>query len=267
MIILKNGHTITMSRYYSPLKEYSKYKRPKLFYRFVNIFIRKVIGRSDVVWLFEKSDEPSVYVCNHTRTYAPLAMELNFGVKTRPWVNAYMLTYRNCVKLLYHKIAFDLKPRFLIKTLAYILSPLIALYFRSLEPIPVYHDKRLKTTFLKTSQTLEEGIDIIIYPEKNIVSPNKFVNDMQTGFVNLARHYYDSTGRLVNFYPVYCCKDLKKILVGKPIQYDPEINIKEQREIIGNYLTDAINDLGASLPEHKVYLNKAYPPEINRYNF
>jgi len=240
---------------------------PGFFLKFLNFFLRIMIGRDSVIWLTEKPDEPSVFICNHTRTYAPLTMELNFDRKVRPWVNGYMLTYRNTVKLMYNKIAYDFRPKLLRRLLLIVLSPFINIYFRSLEPIPVFHDTRIRLAFSKTNETLMSGKDIVIYPEKNVIPPNKYINELEVGFVHLARHYYQKTGKCVRFYPVYCCKDLKIIMVGEPITYNPEKDFKRHREEIVTYLTEKIEELGNSLPEHKVYMNKVYPPEINNFHF
>lgn len=258
---------MVMKKYYSPLKNYHRIKRPRLFYHFINLFLKAVIGKDDVIWYTEKPKEPAVFIANHTRTYAPLTMKFNFDNKTRPWTNAYTLTYRNGIKLFYNKIAYDLKPRFLVKLLAIITMPIINLYFRSLEPIPVYHDIRIKLAFKKTTETLASGINVIIYPEKNIEPVYKYINDLERGFVHLAHYHYNKTGKIIKFYPVYCCKELKKILIGEPIAYNPEIELKEQREIICKYLIAKINELGDSLPKHKIYMNKVYPPKINKFHF
>lgn len=255
-----------MKKYYSPTNDYRRY-RPKLFYRFLNFFLRRVVGNNEVIWRTDKPDDSVVFVANHTRTYAPLSVVFNFDRVTRPWSNAHMLYYRNGIKLMYNKIAYDFKPKWLRKIILITLMPFVNIYFRSLDPIPVYHDLRLKTTFRKTNETLKSGIDVIIYPERNIEPPYKYVNELEPGFVHLAYHYYNNTGKCVKFYPVYVAQSLKKILVGEPITYDPNIDIKQQRTIIVKYLIEKINDLGDTLPEHKVHYNKVYPPEVNAFHF
>ena len=256
-----------MKRYYHPLKECTKHKRSKLFFKFLNIFLKPATGKAEVEWRTQEPLDPAVFVANHTHTYAPLSMLFNFPLECRPWVNAYTLTYKNGIKLVYNKIAYDLKPRFIAKLGAIILMPLINLYFRSLDPVPVYHDIRIRSAFHKSTETLSEGINLVIYPEKNIKSPQKYINDLEPGFVHLAPHYYEKTGKKIKFYPVYCCKDLKKIIVGEPIEYDPDKNIKEQRNEITDYLVKAVVEIGDSLPEHTIYYNKEYPSEINKFNF
>ncbi|MGI6701292.1 MAG: hypothetical protein ACOX3U_02340 [Christensenellales bacterium] len=256
-----------MRKYYSPLKSYHRIKRPRIFYKFANLFLKIIIGKSKVIWLTQISKEPAVFICNHTRLWAPLSMEFNFNIKVRPWVNGYMLTYRNTIKLFYHKIAYDLRPGFLRKILLIIFAPLINLYFRGLNSIPVFHDMRIRHAFKKTTETLESGMSVVIYPEKNIPPPYKYVNELEKGFVHLAKHYYESTGKCVTFYPVYCSRDLKTIMVGEGVIYNPEIDIKSQRNDIAAYLVNQINKMGGSLPEHKIYMNKVYPPDINKFNF
>lgn len=255
-----------MKKQYSPLKKYHLVKRPKIFHRIIN-FLVKPFYINEVIWNTCIPKENVVFVANHTRTYAPLAFHFNIKRSYRPWVNAYTLTFRNGFKLFYNKTASNYKPKFLRFLALLILTPLINLYLRGLDPIPVYYDTRLKKTFDKSIETLRENYDIVIYPEKNTPPAHKYVNDMNTGFVHLAQHYYKETGKRLKFYPVYCAQSLKKILIGDAIEYNPDINIKVQRQQIVDYIISKINELGDSLPKHKIHYNKTYPEDINNFKF
>lgn len=253
-----------MTKHYSPLKGYHRIKRPKILYRIVS-FIIKPFYKNEVIWTVPQPKENVIFVANHTRTYAPIAIHLNITRPMRPWVNAHTLTFRDAYKLYYHKIGYNYRPKLLRGFLLIFLTPLINLFLRGLDPIPVYYDTRLMTTFEKSIHTLQDNYDIVIYPEKNIPPAHKFVNDMNNGFVHLAQHYYKETGKCLKFYPVYSAQSLKKILIGEPIAYNPDINIRVQRQAVVDHLISQINHMGASLPEHKVHYNKAYPEHIVNY--
>lgn len=47
------------------------------------------------------------------------------------------------------------------------------------------------------------------------------------------------------------------MVFGKPIKFDPNIEMNEQRKIINDYLKDEITRIAKELPRHKVvpYLN------------
>jgi 1-acyl-sn-glycerol-3-phosphate acyltransferase len=242
-----------MKKYYHPLKDSTRYKRHKLFFKLINLFLRVGIGKAEIEWRTEIPSEPVVFVSNHTRTYAPLTMEFNFPRNFRHWAIADMLTHKGGMKHFYGKLARNIRPRCIVKIILFCLMPLLNLYFKSLDPIPVYHDINVKETFKKSVETLNEGMDLVIYPEKFDGKLFKYISEFQTGYVYLAEHYYSKTGKLLKFYPVYSCKDLKKIIIGDPIEYRADMPLKVQREEITSYLMQSIEALGDSLPEHKIY--------------
>ncbi len=77
-----------------------------------------------------------------------------------------------------------------------------------------------------------------------------YVNRLQDGFVNIGKMYYRRTGKRLNFYPMYVCKETRRISVGMPIAYDPDLDPQEQREKIVAYLCDGIDALGRAMPAH-----------------
>jgi len=82
--------------------------------------------------------------------------------------------------------------------------------------------------------------------------------------VDLARIYYKDTGREISFVPMYNAVKLKKVVYGKPIKFDSNKSIEEQRISICEYLKSEITNLAKQLPVHTVipYENiskKKYP--------
>ena len=51
---------------------------------------------------------------------------------------------------------------------------------------------------------------------------------------------------------MYNAPKIKKVIFGKPIQYNPNIDINEQRAMVCNYLKEEITRIAKSLPVHKV---------------
>lgn len=158
------------------------------------------------------------------------------------------------------KVLKTLKFKWLLYPLAILLMPIIVLTFRAVEPIPVYHfsNKVINETFNKSIRTIEEGIDQVIFPERTENKVNNYVYEFNHGFPMVAQHYYNKTGKILKFYPTYCCPALKKVLVGEPISYNPQVPMKIQREQICRYLEQSIADMGDSLPKHKpaLYVDK-----------
>lgn len=249
-----------MEKYYSSIKTYSKRKRIHPFYKF-NLFIFGLFfPKNEIVWQTKKPEkEPIFYVCNHTRLYAPKVFLLQ-KPKIRPWSNYQFLSFKTCYHHMFHKILKYVKCKWLLYPLSVILIPFIVLLFRAIEPIPVYHSssKTVTETFKKSIETMESGTSQVIFPERTDIKANKYIHIFYRGFTLVASEYYKKTGKKLKFYPVYCATKLRKLLVGEPIEYNPEIPMKIQRETICTYLENAIAKLGDSLPNHKpdVYVER-----------
>jgi hypothetical protein len=240
-----------MKKYYSPTKPYCKRKKLHLF---LNIFKKCLffIKKDEIVWKTEKPNEPVVFISNHTKTHAPFNFILFFKPAARLWANCYFISIKECWKFLNKD--FLKEKNIFFKCLVALFLPIVVASFRSIEPIPVYHDMRVKITFDKSTDTLNENKNIIIFPERTENQVNKYIFQLNRGFPHMAQAYYKSTGKKLKFYPVYTCHDLHKILIGDPIEYNPAVSIIEQRETICLYLENKIKELGDSLPEHKIDL-------------
>jgi hypothetical protein len=238
-------------KYYSPIKEYSKVKRYHPFYNFFRGVLKLSFPKNELVWKTEKpkDNEPVFFVCNHTKLYAPAYFLLN-KKPFRVWSNCYFLFYKDCWQHLKKHVCKNHK---YLYPLAFLLTPLIVLTFRALNPIPVYHksSKVITETFAKSIYTMEEGMNQVIFPERTEFMVNKYVYQFNHGFPMVAQIYYEKTGKCMKFYPVYCAQKLRILAVGEPITYNPEIPIKTQRTQICEYLQDKIAELAEGLPEHE----------------
>ena len=61
--------------------------------------------------------------------------------------------------------------------------------FKSADALAVYKDARLFSTFKDTMKALQDGFDVVIFPE-NPKEYNEIVNDFQLHFVDVAKLYY-----------------------------------------------------------------------------
>lgn len=246
-------------KYYSPVKSYDVYKRPHVFYKLLRAAIRLFFPDNEVVWKCEKpaSDEAAVYVCNHTKIYAPTAFLVDKRLpQGRIWANCYFLHFNMCWKHIKTKVINNRKPKFILYPLAFLLTPVIVLTFRAFNPIPVYHksDNTERVTFQKAIDTIEEGKAQIIFPERTENPVNKYVFQFNHGFPKMAEKCYKETGKIVKFYPVYCAQKLHTFVIGEPIAYNPDIDIEIQKDDICHYLEHSIQVLGDSLPAHETVI-------------
>ena len=172
-----------------------------------------------------------------------------------------MVEYKRGIKLVFHKLAYEF-PKWLKIIIVPIGMPIVNAFIRGMSIIPVNHGMSIKITFKKTNETLIEGKHVVIFADINKEPVRKYVNEMQTGFVHLAKEYYKETGKAVSFYPVYTSESLGKVIIGEPIKYDIDISLKEQRDLIVDYLNSEQEKLAESLGEHEPVFAKVYPDEI-----
>ncbi|NCA92033.1 hypothetical protein EOM82_02120 [bacterium] len=243
-----------MKKYYCPVKEYEKRKKRHPFFSFTRAIVRLFFPENQFIWKTEKPKEGEVpfFVCNHTKIYAPVYFTLQKN-PTRVWANYYFLFFKTCWQHIYKRVLPNVKMKFILYPLAFLLTPVIVLTFRAINPIPVYHfGKTVYETFNKSIQTMEEGMPQVIFPERTENRVNKYIYEFNAGFPMVAKEYYEKTGKIMKFYPVYCAQKLNTFVVGEPISYDPNVPIKLQRASICRYLEKKIEELGDSLPPHEV---------------
>ena len=147
------------------------------------------------------------------------------------------------------------------KLCSYLIAPLSVIVFNGANTIPVYRDMRLINTFRTTVNRLEEGFDVVIFPEKD-EKYNHFLYQFQDKFIDVARMYYKKTGKEVSFVPLYIAPNLKKMFYGKPIQFHADAPIDEERQRIKEYLMTEMTDMAVSLPEHIVVPYRNIPKKL-----
>ena len=227
-------------------------EHPSLYYRLMRGILRLCYPRCRVRFEVPPEDAPSVFVCNHASIHAPIMMTLDFPRPHKNWMIACAMDKRRAKIYAYHDVFFGeshhCKPfwRFLSGIVGRGLPPLL----RWSDPIPVYHDRRVAQTFRQSLAALRDGFDLVIFAE-DARRFSEFVNELQTGFVDLGRMAWRESGRLLRFYPVYAEKKHRIISVGCPVCYDPETELAVQRQTAAATLRDSIDRLARALPPHK----------------
>ena len=210
-------------------------------------------------------DEPCVIVGNHCQIYGPIAAELYMPRGRYTWCVGEMMDRKEVPAYAFQDF-WSLKPKgthWFYRLLSHLIAPLSEYVFTHARTIPVYHDARVMTTFRRSMERLQEGADIVIFPEKN--QPyNHVLCRFQENFADLALLYYRKTGTALRFVPMYITPALKRICFGEPVQYCPETAAGEEKTRICAELMESITGMAAALPQHAVvpYLNvprKQYP--------
>lgn len=227
-------------------------RKNSLYFRFFRFWVKQFFDKQVVEYAEKPADgEVAVYVANHAGAYGPISMELNFDRPFRPWVIRYLADFKVCKKFFFYEFlnAETKKCKWLYKAIAFLGSIILSPLIRGYSAIRVYHGPKVMNTFKHSMQTLDEGKNVVIFPECNEYYSD-YIHELNKGFVDLARMYYNERGVAVNFYPVYIAPGLHIIKVGKPVRYDPEVNYKKQRVTVTKYLRDEIYGMAQSLPSH-----------------
>lgn len=236
-------------------------------FRVIRFLVKLFYPKMTVEGLENLPDEACIVVGNHTQMNGPICGELHFPGKRKIWC-AHQMMYIKEVPAYAFEDFWSSKPKWthwFFRLLSYIIAPLSSCLFNNAQTIPVFRDNRLLTTFKQTIAQLEEGCNIIIYPE--CYEPhNNIVYQFQDRFIDVAKLYYKRTGKTVSFVPMYIAPALKKMYLGEPIAYDPNIPMEEQRKKIADYLMDAVTQIAVNLPRHRVVPYPNTPKKNYPYN-
>lgn len=242
-------------------------KKKNIVYRFLANIVRFFYRKKEFVGVENLPSEPSLIIGNHAQIHGPLACELYFPKKKKIWCIGNMMHLKEVPSYAYEDF-WSMKPkwiRWLFKIVSYLIAPICAFALKNADTIGVYKDARLIHTYRESMDCLNEGNHVIIFPE-NRDEYNEIVNDFQDKYIDLARLYYNKYKISLAFVPMYNAARIKKIVIGKPVYYDPKIDIEEQRKIINDYLKNEITLMAKELPKHKVvpYVNVSKRQE--KYN-
>ena len=228
-------------------------KKKPLLFRLLKKIIKFFYRKNEYLGKDNMPNNPSIYVANHVQLEGPLINELYFPKKKKIWCIGQMMNLKEAPNYCYDDF-WPSKTKFtrpIYKVLSYIVSPILVLVSKNADSIAVYKDARLMKTYRETIKALEEGNDIIIFPEYR-EEYNDIINDFLDKYIDVARLYYKKTGSLVNFVPMYHAPKIQKTIIGKPILFNIENEINEERLRINTYLKEEITNLAKSLPRHKV---------------
>ena len=249
------------------MRKYHDAKKKTLAFRFVRRCVNLFYGDASVVGEENLPDEPCIIVSNHAKMNGPICSQLFTTRPARTWCIGQVMKLQQAPAYAYEDF-WSHKPRWsrcFWKMTSYIIAPLCVFVFNGADTIPVYRDGRLATTFKQSLETLNEGVDVVIFPEKN-EKYNHIINEFQDKYVDLARLYYNKYKKPIKFVPMYNAPTLRKLVYGEPIEYDPNIPIQEQRKVVCDHVKSEISRLATTLPKHKVIPYDNIPKRDYRYN-
>jgi len=243
-------------------------KKTTVIYRILRWFVYLFYHKTKVVGTENLPDEPCIIVGNHSQMNGPLVGELHFPGKHYVWCDGHMMHLKEVPAYAFQDF-WSGKPKWthwFYRILSYIIAPIAVCVFNNAHTIGVYRDQRIISTFKNTITKLNEGNNIIIFPE-HYVDRNHIICDFQDRFIDVAKMYYRKTGKELSFVPMYIAPNIGTMSLGEPVYFDPVAPMDTERSRIRDILMERITDLGCALPEHTVvpYRNipkKDYPSNI-----
>ncbi len=200
-------------------------------------------------------DLPLLICPNHACDFGPIAMDKVHKRKSRVWSVDTIIRVRSMPMHLIKNVC-NVKSKWvtaLLFPIACLLSIPMACIVRSQQPIPVYYDARVRKTFEKSALTLNEGLDIVLYPEwKDPAEGYRFVNQVKTGVAYAAKLFVEKYHKPVGIVPVYVCESLKKVMYGHVKVIEKFENFKKDSQEIAKYIMDEIESMANTLPPHRI---------------
>ena len=236
-------------------------------YLAVRGLVRLFYPKPELVGLENLPQGPCVIVGNHAQMNGPIVAEVFFPGDHAVWCNAEMMHLKEVPDYAYRDF-WSRKPRavrWFYRLLSYAIAPLSAGVFNNALCIGVYRDLRITNTFRQTLDKLSQGTRVIIFPEQD-VPRDQVVYEFQDRFIDLGRMYHKQTGDVLSFVPMYVCPALKKVILGKPVAYDPGAFPAQERRRVCEAMMDAITAMAIELPRHRVVPYRNLPRREYPYN-
>ncbi|MBP5210927.1 MAG: hypothetical protein J6Z27_03715 [Bacteroidales bacterium] len=197
----------------------------------------KIVGKENL----SHGDFPSVFVCNHDAINGPVSAVTYLPTYYRVWIHDEMLDYDVARKNISHTLRA--LPRFFGKFLGGKMIDAATRFtcwaLNSFNPVPVRRgtSREVLTTFIVSLQALQEGDNLLIFPEtpgkgEITQSSDESIRSFYTGFAHLGKVYFDKCGKSLLFYPVYIDKKKRQFRIGEAVRFNPDLDATESKQII-----------------------------------
>ena len=229
---------------------YKSFDRSKPFKIFKKCFGFLLAKKPVIVYRTSKEDieSPTIFLCNHglSGDSTLYVNEVYFPFKFAPIGQFEMfLSFRKRWNYLYtfnHRLR-----RGMGKFKAFWCSTFKAIFSKTFygicRAIPSYRDYRSIRTFKQTFRCLNEGISLMIYPERLDMGYNNIFTEYVSGFVSIARSYYKREGKDIKVCAVYYSEATRQLLIDEPFSVIDMLNAGQTKEEIAGIFVDRTNDL------------------------
>ena len=205
----------------------------KRFYQAAVPVIRLFIPRLEAIWETPYDGEPCIFVANHERAVGPLEMAANFPLREQShiWIYAAPLDRKTTPAYVRQDHWWNENSR-LAPLWNAVIPPLVSLILppvlRSAPHVPVYHDGRAATTVKESLRLLQEGKNLVIFPEIPTGFGEHDTEKINEGWLMMLPMFEKRTGKPLKIRPVRLDPAGKTMRIRAPFTMDPARPLKEQ---------------------------------------
>ncbi len=205
----------------------------------------------------------AVVVANHLGSFGPLALMTSLTHKLYPWVVHEVTNLKDCAAYIRRDfVEKELKLRsFMGRELSRLIGRICVHLMSYLKAVPVYSKSRqILKTFEISLSYLKSGKNLLIFPENDESKDQNDLCILNTGFIRLARWLYETTHKILTFYPVAINKNVRGIRVGEPVCFNPDAPYGEERMRIKEQLERSISSMYQALENEGTSTKQAAHP-------
>lgn len=212
--------------------------------RLVYKVIRQLFFRSRLHGVGNIStEEPVIMVANHAGSFGPVSVITSVPRRMHPWVAHEVTDLRTVagrIQAEFLEQELHLRPP-LSAWLARLIGRICVALMKDIGAIPVYQrSKRIRSTIQNSLRLMEEGENILVFAEDSKKPLNEAICEFCTGFIHLAKLYYEKTRKAVQFIPVAVNRKVRGILVGAPIRFNAAIPFPREKQRLKRELENSV---------------------------
>jgi len=189
---------------------------------------------------------PLILVANHAGAFGPVSVITSMPVEIYPWVAHEVTDLKTVAPRIQAEFVeqeLRLKPPLSVY-LGRIIGRVCVALMKDIGAIPVYQNsKHITRTVMRSLALLQQGKNILVFAEDTTKIINDVLCEFCTGFIHVARLYYQSTKRAVQFLPVAVNRKVGRILVGAPIRFDGTVPFTREKQRLKSELESSVYSL------------------------
>ena len=195
---------------------------------------------------------PAVFISNHALALGPIAVVASLPMRLYPWVISDMLEWDKAAAYL-NKDFVEPQLRIpppLSMFVARMIAQASVRLLRKLDSIPVWHGERVLETYRMSVDYLMQGRNLLIFPEDptQLLDTQCNMRPFLKGFARLGELYFERAQKALRFYPLVVHPGLRQVKLDKPITFNPNNNLVNERTCIKSVLESIIRNMCIEMP-------------------